>query len=128
MTISLNAGSPSSAEPEGKKEPAPLAATPLGGSTQTRDRRILTSDDGRIAGGTGRCEPGGSAWDLTDRGEILHAPSGRTTCEKKDGTAAEADPGTTAVSPIGRREAWTIHETLRKVFVIHRWGSSTVHR
>lgn len=119
MTISLNAGSLSSDELEDKKDLAPPTATPLGGPMPTRSRRIFASDDGRIVSGTWECEPGESAWDFSDRGEVIHVLSGRMTCEEKGGAATEVGPGTTAVFPIGWQGTWTIHETLRKVFVIY---------
>ncbi|MEV4331880.1 cupin domain-containing protein [Streptomyces sp. NPDC049597] len=54
------------------------------------------------------------------RGEVIHVPSGRMTREEKGGTTTEVAPGTTAVFPIGRQGTWTLHERLRKVFVIYR--------
>ncbi|WP_159053513.1 cupin domain-containing protein [Streptomyces regalis] len=60
------------------------------------------------------------AWDFADHGEIIHVLSGRMTCEEQNGTTTEVDPGTTAVFPLGRQGTWTIHEALRKVFVIHK--------
>ncbi|MFE7271493.1 cupin domain-containing protein [Streptomyces sp. NPDC057623] len=120
MTISLNAGSLSSDELEDRKDLAPPTATPLGDPMRTRSRRIFTSDDDRIVSGTWECEPGESAWDFADRGEVIHVLSGRMTCAEKDGTTTEVGPGTTTVFPVGWQGTWTIHETLRKVFVIYR--------
>ncbi|MDF3146151.1 MULTISPECIES: hypothetical protein [unclassified Streptomyces] len=73
MTISLNGGSLPSDELEGRKDPAPPTATPLGDPVPTRSRRIFASDDDRIVSGTRECEPGESAWDFADRG-------GSSTC------------------------------------------------
>ncbi|MDF3146152.1 MULTISPECIES: cupin domain-containing protein [unclassified Streptomyces] len=42
------------------------------------------------------------------------------TCEEKVGTTTKVGPGTTVVFPTGRQGTWTIHETLRKVFVIYK--------
>ena len=42
------------------------------------------------------------------------------TCHEDGGEPTEVGPGTTAIFPIGWKGTWTIHETLRKVFVVYR--------
>jgi uncharacterized protein len=86
----------SSDELEDKKDLAPPTATPLGRPMPTRSSRIFTSPDERIVSGIWECEPGESAWDFADRGEVIHVLSGHMTCEEKGGATTEVGPGTTA--------------------------------
>lgn len=101
----------------------PLAlplATSVGGVMATHGFSLFGTDDGSISTGTWQCAPGESRWDFTDNGEFIHVLSGSMTCREDGGTVTEVFAGTSAVFPQGWAGTWTIHETLRKVYVFYR--------
>ena len=95
----------------------PLAA-PLAGPMPTHGLSLYETADGAVTTGTWQCGTGESRWDFTDNGEFIHVLSGSMTCVEDDGTVTEVTPGSTVVFPKGWAGTWTIHETLRKVYVI----------
>jgi uncharacterized cupin superfamily protein len=50
--------------------------------------------------------------------EICQILSGRATIEGEDGVSAELEAGSAIVLPSGWRGTWTIHETVRKTYVV----------
>ncbi len=50
--------------------------------------------------------------------EIFVVLSGRATIEVEDGPTLEVGPGDVGLYPAGTRTRWTVHETLRKVYVV----------
>ena len=50
--------------------------------------------------------------------EIFIVLSGRATIEIEDGPTLEVGPGDIGTYPPGSRTTWTVHETLRKVYVV----------
>jgi uncharacterized cupin superfamily protein len=50
--------------------------------------------------------------------EIFVVLSGRATVEVADGPTLEIGPGDVGLLPAGAETTWTIHETLRKVYII----------
>jgi uncharacterized cupin superfamily protein len=50
--------------------------------------------------------------------EICQILSGRGTITEPDGTSFEIGPGTLFVTPAGWEGHWTIHETVRKMWVV----------
>lgn len=50
--------------------------------------------------------------------ELFVVLSGRATIECADGTVLEVGPGDVGVLPPGTETRWTVHEDLRKVYVI----------
>lgn len=95
----------------------PLAA-PLGDPMPTHGRSLYEKGDGSVLTGTWQCAPGESRWDFTENAEFIHVLSGSMTCVEDDGTVTKVTPGSTVVFPKGWAGTWTIHETLRKVYVI----------
>jgi hypothetical protein len=96
------------------------SAEPLTGEITTHSRVFFTSPDERIVSGTWECEPGTSRWEFTTRGEIIHVLSGRMTVQRDDEEGVELTAGSSAVFEPGWCGTWTVHETLRKVFVVYR--------
>ena len=90
------------------------------GEITTRGQVFFTSEDERILAGTWECEPGVSRWEFTERGEAIHVLSGRMTVQRDDDEPVEIGPGTSAVFPLGWCGVWTVHETLRRSYVIYR--------
>ena len=50
--------------------------------------------------------------------EVFVVLSGRATIEVEDGPTLEVGPGDVGTYPPGTRTTWTVHETLRKVYVV----------
>ena len=50
--------------------------------------------------------------------EVFVVLSGRATVEVVDGPTLEIGPGDVGLLPAGARTTWTVHETLRKVYVV----------
>jgi uncharacterized cupin superfamily protein len=119
MTIHLDPSALTAGELEAK-ELAPPSATPLAGPITVRSRTVFVSDDKKVISGIWECEPGASRWEFDSRGEIIHILSGRMSCAEDGGEPVEVGPGSMAVFPIGWHGVWTVHETLRKVFVVYK--------
>jgi len=120
MTITYSPGAFTGEEFEIERLLEPPSAVALDQPMRTRATIRFTSADERVVQGSWECEPGSSYWDFTDRGEIIHVLSGRMTVTEEGQDPQELVPGTTAIFPRGWKGNWTIHETLRKVFVIYR--------
>jgi uncharacterized protein len=50
--------------------------------------------------------------------EVFVVLSGRATIEVADGPTLEVGPGDVGLLPVGARTTWTVHETLRKIYVV----------
>jgi len=50
--------------------------------------------------------------------EVFVVLSGRATVEVDDGPTLEVGPGDVGLLPAGARTTWTVHETLRKIYVV----------
>lgn len=50
--------------------------------------------------------------------EVFIVLSGRATIEVDGGPVLEVGPGDVGLLPAGARTRWTIHETLRKIYVV----------
>jgi|JI7StandDraft_1071085.scaffolds.fasta_scaffold224124_2 uncharacterized cupin superfamily protein len=80
--------------------------------------------------------PAGSSrgiWEITpgvvtdvEADEMFVVLSGRATIEIVGGATLDVGPGDVVLLEEGARTTWTVHETLRKVFHIHRAGDRAV--
>lgn len=50
--------------------------------------------------------------------EVFVVLEGRATVSYDDGTAFEIGPGSVVATPEGVASTWTVHETLRKVYLV----------
>jgi uncharacterized cupin superfamily protein len=50
--------------------------------------------------------------------EVFVVLSGRATVEVAGGPTLEIGPGDVGLLPAGARTTWTVHETLRKIYVV----------
>jgi uncharacterized protein len=96
------------------------SAEPLSGDIMTRSQLLFTSPDEKMISGTWECEPGASRWEFLQRGEFIHVLKGRMTVERDGEAPVELTAGSTAVFELGWCGTWTVHETLRKVFVVFK--------
>lgn len=101
----------------------PLAlpsAEPLSGEILVRSRVDFVTDDRKVVSGVWESDPGTSRWEFLERGELIHVVAGRMTVVEDGAEPAEITAGTTAYFPIGWVGTWTVHETLRKFFVVYK--------
>jgi uncharacterized cupin superfamily protein len=96
------------------------SADPLTGTIMTRGHIFFTSDDQKIVSGTWECEPGASRWEFKTRGEVIHVLSGSMTVQQDGEEGVLLSAGSSAVFPVGWCGVWTVHQTLRKVYVVYR--------
>lgn len=118
MTITYRAAEIPASELTEKALALPTAA-PLSGDITVRGHAFYKDEERNITSGTWECEPGASRWEFETRGEIIHVLSGRMTVQRDGEEAVELSAGSGAVFPIGWCGVWTVHETLRKVYVIY---------
>ncbi|MBC7281986.1 cupin domain-containing protein [Hoeflea sp.] len=86
-------------------------------------KELWASVDGMTKIGVWECTPGRFSADRTQSSEICHVLSGSATVEgKQGGDARRIGPGDLLVLPLGWEGEWTIHEQLRKTYVMSRQG------
>ncbi len=98
---------------------APPMATPLSGDIVVRDRSYLADSEHGVYSGSWESEPGTSRWEFTTTGEVITVVSGLMTVTEDGGEPVTVSAGDTAYFPIGWKGEWTVHETLRKVYVVY---------
>lgn len=98
---------------------APPMATPLSGDITVRNRGFLADGARGIYSGSWESEPGTSRWEFLDRGEVITVVEGSMTVEEDGGEPVTLVPGDTAYFPVGWTGVWTVHEKLRKIYVIY---------
>ena len=79
-------------------------------------RHLPVIDDGDLAVGVWQHSVGVS--NDVEADEMFVVIRGRATIEFDNGDTLEIGPGDLVAYPPGTRTRWTIHETLRKVYVI----------
>ena len=98
---------------------APPSAEPLSGDITVRSRVFFKDDTKGIVSGTWESEPGTSRWEFLTRGEVITVVSGRMSVTRDGDEPVELTAGDTAYFPLGWTGTWTVHERLRKVFVVY---------
>jgi uncharacterized cupin superfamily protein len=90
--------------------------TVLAGDPQAADGEIARSATGDLVTGVWTCTPG----QMTDveADETFVVLSGRATIVAEGEEPVEVGPGDVCVLAAGARTTWTVHETLRKIYVI----------
>jgi uncharacterized cupin superfamily protein len=86
----------------------------VSGDPEVRLLSLHDSDD--LAVGVWQHSPGVSTDVEAD--EVFVVLSGRATVEVADGPTLEIGPGDVGLLPAGARTTWTVHETLRKIYVV----------
>ena len=79
--------------------------------------RMYTSEDGRQFHGVWQADPGVHA-NIPGQ-ETVVVLSGRATVTDAEGTSIDVGPGDLVFLDAGAVTTWTVHEQLRKVFVIN---------
>lgn len=98
----------------GSTQPKPTAITP----GQIEAAVTSWSSDG-LEAGAWEASPGTFTATRVGYHEVCQIVSGRATITEHDGIAYELSAGDLFVTPAGWHGTWTVHETLRKMFVIY---------
>ena len=93
--------------------------TSLTEGQQEASSLLWTSTDGHCKIGIWECEPGHFTADRTAAGKDSHIIKGKTTVTITDGdNPKEVEADDLLILPLGWKGEWTIHEHMRKSFVI----------
>ncbi|OII66951.1 MULTISPECIES: cupin domain-containing protein [unclassified Streptomyces] len=104
--------------PDADLAPEPLdPAQVVSGRPEVSGRVVDESADGRTCRGIWQMTPG--VVTDTEADEVFVVLSGSATIEVTDGPTLRVGPGDMVVLREGDRTSWTVHETLRKVYVSH---------
>lgn len=79
---------------------------------------IWVSEDGSLETGIWECSPGTFTATREGYDEVATILSGRATVVDGDGVVTELAAGSVLVTPAGWTGTWTVHESMRKVYVI----------
>ena len=101
----------------GAPEPKP---TSIEGNQEEAAKTLWTSPDGRLEIGVWECTPGRFTAVREDNSETCHIVSGRVSLHGPNGRTQEVRPGEVLVLPKGWRGEWTVHEKVRKLYVIYK--------
>ena len=93
--------------------------TALEGKPWERSRELWRSADGLMRIGVWECTPGRFSADRSAASETCHLIAGRVTLHGPEGASRELGAGDMLVLPRGWRGEWTLHETTRKLYVLH---------
>jgi uncharacterized cupin superfamily protein len=74
--------------------------------------------NGTLRVGVWECTPGRFASERTTT-EIFEVLKGSATLIGADGIRTDVGPGDHAVTPKGWKGEWIVHETIRKIFIVH---------
>ncbi len=114
--ISLEVFNELSTTSVGEFSPKPTSLT----EGQTEAANVLwSSPDGNTSIGVWECTVGRFTADRSTSGEYCHIISGKASVTNGDGSGTrDVGPGDLLVLPQGWTGEWTIHEHIRKLFVM----------
>ncbi|WP_318200227.1 cupin domain-containing protein [Streptomyces sp. SCL15-4] len=103
--------------PDAVLEPEPLDPGQIvSGNPEVTGKVVWQSPDGRQVRGIWQITPG--VVTDTEADELFVVISGSATIEVEDGPTLRVGPGDMVVLRAGDRTRWTVHETLRKAYVL----------
>ena len=79
---------------------------------------VWTSEDGLVETGVWECTAGTFTASRDGYDEVALILSGSATVVSDAGETVTLRPGSTFVTPAGWTGRWTVHETMRKVYVV----------
>ena len=100
----------------GNPEPKP---TSISGGQVEAAKTLWKSGDGLLEVGVWECTPGRFTASRESNSETCHIVSGRVSLHDADGRTQEVGAGEVLVLPQGWSGEWTIHETTRKLYILH---------
>lgn len=119
MTLVIHPADTSATELEARPL-APPSAEPLSGEIIVRGKVVFTNDERTIISGVWESDPGSSRWEFLTRGEIVHILDGRMSVQRDGEDAVELSAGSAAFFPLGWTGVWTVHEPVRKFYVVYK--------
>lgn len=100
----------------GKPSPKP---TSIAGDQMEASVQLWASSDGLLKIGVWECTPGRFTASRETTSETCHIIAGHLSLHGPDGQTQELGAGQMLVLPKGWRGEWTIHETVRKLYILH---------
>ena len=94
---------------------------------QTESSRTVWESAEGIRAGVWEVTPGTFSSTRPGYHELCQIVSGRATIKEQDGTAFEIGPGSLFITPEGWTGTWTVHETLRKSWVVIPFEALRAH-
>jgi len=111
---------PTSHTPDANALPLPPHApkpTSIDGQTESSSS-TWTSDDGLVETGVWECTAGTFTASRDGYDEVAVILSGTATVTSDAGDTVVVGPGSTLVTPAGWTGTWTVHDAVRKVYVL----------
>ena len=93
--------------------------TSISGDQMEASRELWQSKDGELSVGVWECTAGRFSADRANNSETCHLISGSITLHGEDGQTSNLKAGDLLTLPRGWRGEWTLHETTRKLYIIH---------
>ena len=100
----------------GRRTPKP---TSIAGDQLEASATLWSSIDGKMKIGVWECTPGRFTATRETNSETCYIIEGRVSLHAEDGATRDVGAGEMLVLPRGWRGEWTIHETTRKLYVLH---------
>ena len=97
--------------------PASLKPTSLNGQTEST-LSLWKAPDGNLELGVWECTPGTFTARRDGYDEVAQIIVGTATVTSDAGDICELGPGSVFVTPAGWTGSWTIHETIRKTYIV----------
>ena len=91
--------------------------TSLTGQTES-SRTVWESPDGTVQLGVWECSPGTFTATREGYDEVAQILFGSATITTDEGQTCKLGPGSVFVTPAGWSGTWTVHETVRKTYVV----------
>ena len=93
--------------------------TSLSEGQEEASLQLWVSDDGNTKIGVWECTPGEFTANRSTEAEYCHILFGTASVRNDDGTGCrEIGPGDLLILPLGWKGNWTIHEHIRKLYVL----------
>jgi len=96
--------------------------TTLTAGQQEASTILWKSPDNSVLIGVWECTPGTFTATRDGYAEVAHIIAGRCTLTTAAGVTTAHGPGDLVVTNEGWSGQWVVHETVRKLFIIHRPG------
>jgi uncharacterized cupin superfamily protein len=116
----MTKGVPTIHEADAASMSLPVASpkpTSLTGQTES-SLTLWESTDGRVQLGVWECSPGVFTATRDGYDEVAQILFGAASITNDEGQTCEIGPGSVFVTPAGWSGTWTIHDTVRKTYVV----------
>ena len=93
--------------------------TSIGRNQMEASRQLWKSNDDKLSIGVWECTPGRFSANRAQNSETCHLITGSITLQGEDGQTQNLRAGDMLTLPRGWRGEWILHETSRKLYIIH---------